>query len=158
MSDAHSAAPHDAQLGHHGSHHATGDAHDSHHVNYFAIFVALLVCTALSVIFDLVPLNGKLVTFLVLAVATAKATFVMTYFMHLKFEKGWKFVILLPTAILAVGLMVALMPDVGLHYYTRDVPQVREYEKKKAEAGAHGDPGHPSDAPHEPGEAHKPGH
>jgi cytochrome c oxidase subunit 4 len=114
MSDAHAEAMH---------------PHDAHHVNYFGVFVALLVCTALSVVFDLVPLNGYVVTFLVLAVATAQALFVMTYFMHLKFEGGWKFVILLPTAILAVGLMVALTPDIGLHYYTYDVPQVREYDE-----------------------------
>lgn len=156
MSDAHSAAvSHEAHAGHHGSHDA---AHDSHHVNYFAIFIALLVCTGLSVVFDLVPLNGVLVTCLVLAVAVAKASFVMTYFMHLKFEGGWKFVILLPTAILAVGLMVALMPDVGLHYYTPDVPQVREYQKKKLESGARGEAAHPTDESHGAGPAHKPGH
>ena len=146
MSDASSAAPHDVPVGHHGSHNMAHDPHDSHHVNYFAIFIALLVCTALSVVFDLVPLNGVVVTFLVLAVATAKAMFVMTYFMHLKFEGGWKFVILLPTAILAVGLIVALMPDVGLHYYTPDAPQVRAYNKAHAKHGAAaehgGEPGH----------------
>lgn len=126
MSDAHTAETH----------------HDSHHVNYFSIFVALLVCTALSVVFDLITINPLVVVFLVLAIATAKAMFVMTYFMHLKFEGGWKFVILLPTAILAVGLIVALMPDVGLHYYTPDSPQIRAYNKahgKHADAAVHGE-------------------
>lgn len=152
MSDSHSATvSHAPPSGHDGSH-----THDAHHVNYFAIFIALLVCTALSVVFDLVPLNGKLVTFLVLAVATAKASFVMTYFMHLKFEGGWKFVILLPTAILGVGLMVALMPDIGLHYYTPDVPQVREYQKKKSEAGAKGEAAHPLETPHDGSPANPP--
>jgi cytochrome c oxidase subunit 4 len=116
MSDA--QAHHDAHAGGH------------HHVNYFAIFIALLVCTAISIVFDLLPKSGNLkylVVFLVLSVATAKALFVMTYFMHLKFEGGWKFVVLLPTAILSVGMMVALMPDIGLHYYTYDVPQVRDH-------------------------------
>lgn len=144
MSDAHAEATH---------------PHDAHHVNYFAIFVALLVCTALSVVFDLVPLNGYIVTFLVLAVATAKAMFVMTYFMHLKFEGGWKFVILLPTAILAVGLMIALTPDIGLHYYTYDVPQVREYDKAHGiEFGApHAEAEHGHDG-HSAAPADKPGH
>jgi len=134
------------------AHHDAAD-HDSHHVNYFAIFIALLVCTGLSVVFDLVPLNGIVVTFLVLAVATAKAMFVMTYFMHLKFEGGWKFVILMPTAILAVGLIVALMPDVGLHYYTPDSPQIRAYNKAHGK-GEHGAAAKPEETGHGAAEPH----
>ena len=42
----------------------------------------------------------------------------MRYFMHLKFEGLWKYVLLLPTAILACGLPLALAPDIALHYYT----------------------------------------
>lgn len=97
-----------------------------HHVNYWLIFLALCVCTALSVVADLVQLDNKfVVAFIVLSIASAKALFVMTYFMHLKFEGAWKFVILAPTAILAVGLMLALLPDIGVHYYPTDVPQNR---------------------------------
>jgi cytochrome c oxidase subunit IV len=43
--------------------------------------------------------------------------------MHLKFEGKWKFLLLSPTIILAIGLPLALLPDVGEHYYTLDVPQ-----------------------------------
>ena len=50
---------------------------------------------------------------LVLSVATAKALFVMMYFMHLKFEGRWKYVLLSPTVILAIGLPLALLPDIG---------------------------------------------
>jgi cytochrome c oxidase subunit 4 len=97
-----------------------------HHANYWLIFLALCVCTALSVIADLIHLDNKiLVAFIVLSIASAKALFVMTYFMHLKFEGAWKFVILAPTAILAMGLMLALLPDIGVHYYPTDVPQNR---------------------------------
>jgi cytochrome c oxidase subunit IV len=97
-----------------------------HHVNYWLIFLALCVCTALSVVADLIQLDNKfVVAFIVLSIASAKALFVMTYFMHLKFEGAWKFVILAPTAILAVGLMLALLPDIGVHYYPTDVPQNR---------------------------------
>ncbi|MGD9858256.1 MAG: cytochrome C oxidase subunit IV family protein [Planctomycetaceae bacterium] len=110
--------------------------HEHHHVNYMAIFIALCVCTILSVVFDVVPLNRKVVAIAVLAVAVAKAQFVMRYFMHLKFEGAWKYVLLLPTAILACGLPLALAPDIGLHYYTPEVPQVRA-AAAGAEAGAH---------------------
>lgn len=101
-----------------------------HHVNYQAVFVALCVCTLLSIIFDMVKLPKTVIVALVLSVATAKALFVLTYFMHLKFEGNWKYIILAPTAILAVGLMVALAPDIGLHYYTPDVPQIRALEEQ----------------------------
>lgn len=99
---------------------------DSHHTNYWLIFLALCVCTALSVVADLIQLDNKfIVAVLVLSIASAKALFVLTFFMHLKFEGAWKFVILAPTAILAVGLMLALLPDIGVHYYPTDVPQNR---------------------------------
>lgn len=103
--------------------------HGAHpHVNYFAIFIALCVCTGISILLDLfeVPALRWVIVFLVLSVAVAKALFVLTYFMHLKFEGNWKFIILLPTTILAIGLMIALTPDIGLHYYTPDVPQVNQ--------------------------------
>ena len=102
--------------------HAQHDAHP--HVNYWAIFMALCGCTAISVVFDFIPIAPVVVAG-VLAVAAAKALFVMTFFMHLKFEGAWKFVILLPTAILAVGLMVALAPDMAMHYYRSEAPQIK---------------------------------
>ena len=67
----------------------------------------------------------SLLTFVVLAVATAKALFVMMYFMHLKFEGKWKYVLLAPTIVLAMAIPAALMPDIGSHYYDYDVPQTR---------------------------------
>jgi cytochrome c oxidase subunit IV len=107
---------------------------DSHHTNYWLIFLALCVCTALSVVADLIQLDNKfVVAFIVLAIASAKALFVMTFFMHLKFEGAWKFVILAPTAILAVGLMLALLPDIGVHYYPTDVPQNRYQTEQSPE-------------------------
>ncbi|MBX3437532.1 MAG: cytochrome C oxidase subunit IV family protein [Planctomycetaceae bacterium] len=111
----------------------TADAHhEPHHVHYKLIFFALCVCTVISVALDIIPLNRRLVAFAVLAVAVAKAQYVMRYFMHLKFEGAWKYVLLLPTAILAVGLPLALAPDIGLHYYTPDVPQVRAAAQAEA--------------------------
>ncbi len=127
------------------------DAHpEHHHVNYWAIFLALCVCTALSVAFDIVPLNRRFVAVAVLAVAVAKAQFVMRYFMHLKFERAWKYVLLLPTAILACGLPLALAPDIGLHYYTPAVPQVKAAMLLQAEGGGQ----HTGGGEHEGAEQH----
>ncbi len=106
--------------------------HSHPHVNYFSIFIILCVCTAISVVFDLVHLPKSFLVFAVLAVAVAKASFVMTYFMHLKFEGNWKFIILMPTAILAIGLMIALAPDMAMHYYRNEGPQAKLHEKEVA--------------------------
>jgi len=114
--------------------HIAGQDHlDAHpRVNYFSIFIALCVCTAISVALDLIHLTPVVLVVLVLAVAVAKALFVLTYFMHLKFEGRWKYIILAPTAILAVGLMVALSPDVAMHYYTNEAPQAKAYRNAAA--------------------------
>jgi cytochrome c oxidase subunit 4 len=101
------------------------------HVNYWVIFGLLCGLTALSWLADKMGdwgllHKGVFLTFIVLAVACAKALFVMGYFMHLKFEGKWKFVLLAPTIILAMAIPAALMPDIGSHYYDYAVPQMRE--------------------------------
>ena len=103
------------------------DEHAGHHVNYLMIFGILCFCTLMSVAFDFIKIDSKPVLIvLVMGIATAKAMFVMTYFMHLKFEGNWKFLLLAPTVALAIGLPLALLPDVGVHYYRVDVPQNQE--------------------------------
>jgi cytochrome c oxidase subunit 4 len=128
------------------------DDHNTHHVNYLAVFGVLCVCTALSVLFDGLGLPPRITMVLVLAVACAKALCVMMYFMHLKFEGNWKFVLLAPTTILAIGLPLALFPDIGKSYYTSTAPQIgawaQEISEHKAREHQHddADPGEP--APH----------
>ncbi len=99
------------------------DSHATHHVNYLAIFLVLCCCTALSVVFDVLHFAKPVTIVLVFAVAVAKALCVMMFFMHLKFEGNWKYVLLAPTTILAIGLPLALMPDIGVSYYTSTAPQ-----------------------------------
>ena len=116
------------------------DDHNTHHVNYLAVFLVLCVCTALSVIFDVLHMSKAVTIVLVLAVACAKAMCVMMFFMHLKFEGNWKYVLLAPTTILALGLPVALFSDIGRSYYTSIAPQtaawageISEFEKHHKE-------------------------
>ena len=136
------------------------DDHDTHHVNYLAVFFALCGFTALSVVFDVMAFDNHAITIvLVMAVAVAKALCVMMFFMHLKFEGNWKFILLAPTTILAIGLPLALMPDIGVAYYTPTAPQKNDWGKEMAEYRAshahhdgHGDAEH-GDAEHG-GEGH----
>ena len=99
---------------------------EHHHPPYKFIFMILIICTGLSWLADeskdWFPGKGWLAV-TVLAIAAMKASCVMLYFMHLRFERHWKYVLLAPTFILAVGLPLALFPDVAVHYYDVDVPQ-----------------------------------
>ena len=120
------------------------DDHGSHHVNYLAVFLALCVFTGLSCVFDILPIENHAVTIvLVMAVAVAKALCVMMFFMHLKFERNWKYILLTPTTILAIGLPLALMPDIGVAYYISTAPQDHEWgeqmEEYRATHGGHGE-------------------
>ncbi len=113
---------------------------ESHGAAYFRVFLALCVFTAISVIADVVHLPSKVMLgAIVLAVAVAKALCVMMFFMHLKFERAWKYLLLAPTIILAIALPLSLRPDIGETYYTPDVQQLRDYPEHEASLheGAH---------------------
>lgn len=119
------------------------DHHESHGGAYLVVFGMLCIFTVISWVADLIHLPDKrLLAAIVLAVATAKALCVMMYFMHLKFEKAWKYLLLAPTFILAMAIPFALFPDIGGHYYTVDVPQVKEYRLIQAAADEHHGDGH----------------
>lgn len=115
------------------------DEHEHHAVNYTLIFGFLCVCTLLSIIFDLLKeqLAYPVLLVLIMGVAVSKATFVLLYFMHIKFERAWKYVLLAPTAVLACALPFALAPDIAFHYYNVAAPQ-----REIAAAEHHGAPGH----------------
>ena len=109
------------------------DHEESHAAAYRAVFIALCCLTVLSIGADVLHLSDRrILVAIVLAVATAKALCVMMYFMHLKFERAWKYMLLAPTFILAAGMMLSLIPDIGEHYYTVDTPQMLEYERDEA--------------------------
>lgn len=116
------------------------DSNNSHKVNYTAIFIALCVCTGISVAADM----GKgafpsLMVGIVMGIACVKATFVLLYFMHIKFESAWKYILLAPTMVLAAALPLALSPDIGFHYYMMQVPQTDlPVESHAGESGAKG--------------------
>lgn len=137
--------------GDHGTHDDHG--HSSHDVKYIYIFYALCVFTLLSILADgagKIGLPHGLIIVAVLAIASAKALSVMLYFMHLKFERNWKYVLLAPVTILAIGVPLALLPDVGFHYYVEDIPQVdnySEYERRVAEHTAEGHGAKPHEEP-----------
>jgi cytochrome c oxidase subunit 4 len=142
------------------SDHAHDGSHDheyhSHGKLYFSIFIALCALTLVSIAADLIHIpNRALLVGIVFAVAVSKALCVMLIFMHLKFERAWKYMLLAPTLILASTIPFALTPDIGTHYYVQTAPQIREFEAQKA-AGAAGAGSHGHGADH--GAEHKAEH
>ncbi len=122
---------------------AAPEAHHPH-VNYWKIFYVLCVLTIISWLADEFGKTGNqtLLVLVVLTVACFKAMFVMLYFMHLKFEGKWKFVLLAPTMILALAIVAALMPDIGSHYYDYDVPQLHTADTDDEGHAEHSSGGH----------------
>ena len=132
--------------------------HKSHDKIYGLVFLALCVFTGLSFYADILPVkeagsesegwSTPVIAVIVLAIAVAKATCVMLFFMHLKWERGWKYVLLAPTTILAIGFPIALMPDIGFHYYH----QVPTETMREASADHAGHAGHADHADHADGD------
>ena len=118
------------------------NAHVQHEEpNYMNIFWALAVLTVIEVGVVYLPASKLMIGFLLVALACTKAALVAMYFMHLKFERAWKYLLLAPTIIIAAALPVALRPDIGTQYYVQDVQQMHDYPEQQA-ANAHHDGHH----------------
>lgn len=103
--------------------HGHGDGHEHEHDHhgspvkkYLAVFFMLTVLTGASFFtysdfwpFKETPSVGWL---FMMAVSCCKASLVVLFFMHLKYEASWKYVLTIPAGIMAMILMLALIPDV----------------------------------------------
>jgi len=49
-----------------------------------------------------------------MAVSCTKAMLVILFFMHVKYEANWKYVLTIPAGMMSIFLMLMLVPDVGL--------------------------------------------
>lgn len=89
--------------------------HVESHAPYLKIFFALLVLTVLEYFYAKLMAGafGTLVLGL-MCLAFIKAALVGLYFMHVKFEGKWVYLIIVPASILAAILILALMPDIGM--------------------------------------------
>ena len=80
---------------------------------YLIVFGTLLVLTTVSVLTSEGLGKGLLPILIVMGMATAKAALVALFFMHLKFEGRWKYVLVVPPLILMIVLILALCPDIA---------------------------------------------
>lgn len=124
----------------------------SGNAKYLMVFAALCVLTGASFFTysDLWPFpdNPQIGRSFMMAVSCVKASLVILFFMHLKYESGaWKYVLTIPAALMSVFLVLALVPDVMLRGRTASeerlqhmaVPQVTHTVDAHAEGGGHAD-------------------
>jgi cytochrome c oxidase subunit 4 len=135
-------------------------SHDAEHSEthggigiYIAVFVALCLLTLMSFLtyfpFWRERFPMEVGRSLMLAVACTKAALVIAFFMHLKWEKSWKYVLTIPTCMMAAFLVLMLIPDIGrrTHHYTEE--RWRQAALPAAETGH--DAAHASEAKHDAG-------
>jgi cytochrome c oxidase subunit 4 len=85
------------------------------HAPYLRVFAALAVLTAIEYFYAMVLKDNFAVLVLgLLFLAVIKAGLVGWYFMHLKFEGNWVYIMLVPAMILATIIVFALTPDMVL--------------------------------------------
>ncbi|HEY2837976.1 MAG TPA: cytochrome C oxidase subunit IV family protein [Pirellulales bacterium] len=120
--------------GHSGSHGHAADSHTDDHgiAKYVYVFIALCVLTGASFFtyselwpYHHVPMVGRC---FMMAVSCTKAMLVILFFMHLKYEADWKYVLTIPASIMSLLLIMALVPDVGM--------RVRRYSSERREHAA----------------------
>ena len=87
-------------------------------MKYIYVFIALCLLTTVSFLtytdFWRNHFDVRAGWFLMMAVSCCKAMLVILFFMHVKYEANWKYVLTIPTSIMSVFLVLALVPDVGL--------------------------------------------
>jgi cytochrome c oxidase subunit 4 len=102
---------------------------ESHVPTYLRVFVVLLVFTILEYFYAMLAQSHFVALVLgLMALAFTKAALVGLYFMHLKFEGRWVYAFLVPACMLALGMILALMPDIG------SIPQSLPYGPEDEEA------------------------
>lgn len=105
----------------HGHEHDAGDHDAGGHGGvgkYIAVFFALCGLTLISyLVGNSATLREKtpgIMWAMMMAVSCAKASLVILFFMHLKWEANWKYVLTVPASIMSIFLMLMLIPDIGL--------------------------------------------
>jgi cytochrome c oxidase subunit 4 len=105
----------------HASHapHGSGPTLIYHAVNYAKIFYILIALTVATVAASFWRAPNELFNVgIALVIATAKAFFVIRFFMHLKFEGKLIYTIFFAPLMLAIIMAIALIPDIGMGRHT----------------------------------------
>jgi cytochrome c oxidase subunit 4 len=82
------------------------------HAPYIKVWAGLAILTAVEYFYALIFKDHfVLLVAGLLSLAIVKAAMVGWYFMHLKFEKPWVYILIVPALVMAFFLTTALLPD-----------------------------------------------
>ena len=97
------------------------DQHEAHagpdFKTYMYVFTALCVCTALSFVVNLALGQNLTSASVIMVVAVVKATLVAGIFMHLKYDWGKLYCIILPVCVVTVMMVIILSIDQTLAWH-----------------------------------------
>ena len=112
-----------SESGHATTHDA---AHDLRVKAYFTVFIALSIFTAISFLANEAVRQGWIglhtSVAIIMGVAVIKAFLVGLIFMHLNFDWGKVYFIIVPIFILGVMMMMVLMPDIVIPWQPSQEP------------------------------------
>jgi len=104
----------------HAHGHTAEHSTDSHGglAQYIYVFIALCVLTSASFFtysdYWPFPNQPKIGWAFMMAVSCTKAMLVILFFMHVKYEASWKYVLTIPAGFMSIFLILALVPDIGM--------------------------------------------
>jgi caa(3)-type oxidase subunit IV len=113
------------------SHAVSSHGHAGANVNgYLIIFGALAIFTLLSFLVNFAVRSEHFTAtvgfILIMGVAVCKAVLVAMFFMHLKWDWGRLFFMIIPVLILGTMMIIVLLPDIVLSW----LPSVNPYDIK----------------------------
>ena len=132
--------------------------HDTGIAKYIYVFIALCILTGASFFTYSrhwpFPEQPKIGWAFMMAVSCTKALLVILFFMHVKYEANWKYVLTIPAAFMSMFLVLALVPDIGLRGHWLSEERVRFIaEPRSAKPADHRGP-----AQHDAAPSHGDGH
>jgi len=110
------SAPHDSAHAAATNDHDRGAHPPGGLAKYIYVFIALCVLTSMSFFTysEAWPFSKDVARAFMLAVSCTKALLVILFFMHVKYEANWKYVLTIPAGMMSIFLMLMLVPDVGM--------------------------------------------
>ncbi len=97
------------------------------HAPYMKVWFVLAVFTGLEYFYALFLKDHFLVLVLgLVTMALFKASLVGWFFMHLKFERKWVYILIIPACVMAVFLTLMLYPDMAMKPIVEENPGEEE--------------------------------
>ncbi len=85
------------------------------HAPYMKVWFVLAVMTGLEWVYAAVFKDNFLLLVLgLVSMALFKASLVGWFFMHLKFERKWVYILIIPACVMAIFLTISLYPDMAM--------------------------------------------